>query len=234
MAKKNKDIVTRARTRKPAPVKKPFPVGFAIGAVVLTLALGSIITYSAKHQGLGDTSSLTYARAQIDDLKQIDVVSSNHKPGPQSYPDVESVPPTGGDHNVVPQSCQVYDKPIANEHAVHSLEHGAAWLTYDPSLPAKDIATLKKLADGDPYRMMSPYPGLKRKISLQAWGEQVFIDKVSDSRIKRFLELFAGGPQAPERNAACQGTTATGPVAPAPAPAPSASATPTASPTPKK
>lgn len=227
MAKKN-NPVSKARTRKPAPVKKPFPVGFAVGSLVLLLALGSIITYAAMNQGLGDKSSLTYAEHQISGLQSTKDLGSKHREGTLSYPDQDTTPPVGGDHNSAPSSCLVYDKAIANEHAVHSLEHGAVWVTYQPSLPAKDVTELKKLVEGDPYRMLSPYPGLKSKISLQAWGEQLFVDKVSDSRVKKFLDLFTAGPQTQERGAACQGTTATGPLV-APAATPSASAKPSAS-----
>ncbi len=240
MAKKN-NPVSKARSRKPAPVKKPFPVGFAIGALVLVLALGSIITYAAMNQGLGDKSSLKYAQNQIGGLQSTKGLASKHRDGTLSYPNSESAPPAGGDHNSAPSSCMVYDKAIANEHAVHSLEHGAVWITYQPELPKKDVDDLKKLVEGDPYRMLSPYPGLKSKVSLQAWGEQLFVDKVSDSRVKKFLDLFTSGPQTREPGAACQGTTATGPLIATPAPSaslkPSGSARPSApapAPTPSK
>jgi hypothetical protein len=225
MAKKN-NPVSKARSRKPAPVKKPFPVGFAVGTVVLFALLGSIILYAAKNQGLGDTTSLTYAEHNVSGLVTKHGLSSKHVEGPIDYKDSATIPPIGGNHNTAPESCQVYDKAIANEHAVHSLEHGAVWITYNPSLSSKDVDKLKELVNGDPYRMLSPYPGLKSPVSLQAWGEQIFVDKVSDPRIKKFLDLFTGGPQAPERTAACQGTTATGPLAAA---APVATSTPTAS-----
>ena len=223
MAKKN-NPVNKARTRKPAPVKKPFPVGFAIGSLVLFLFLGGIITYAAMNQGLGDQSSLTYAEHQIDGLQKHHGLARQHKEGALTYPDSETVPPMGGNHNPAPESCAVYDKAIANEHAVHSLEHGAVWVTYNPSLDSKDVAKLKDLVNGDPYRMLSPYPGLKSPISLQAWGEQIFVQKVSDPKVKKFLDLFTGGPQAPEPGSPCQGTTATGPIA-------TATAAPTATPT---
>jgi hypothetical protein len=231
MAKKN-NPVSKARSRKPAPVKKPFPVGFALGSLALVLALGGIITYAALNQGLGDKSSLTYARHQISGLETTKDLGRSHREGTLSYPDSASKPPVGGDHNQVPESCQVYDKAIANEHAVHSLEHGAVWVTYDPSLPAKDVEKLKGKVDGDPYRMMSPYPGLKSKVSLQAWGEQLFVDSVNDKRIDTFLDLFTSGPQTLEAGAACQGTTATGPLAATPAPSASATPKASASPTP--
>ena len=69
------------------------------------------------------------------------------------------------------------------------------------------------LVDGNPSRLMSPYPGLKSAISLEAWGEQVFVDKASDARVKKFLDLFTKGPQAKEATATCVGTTQTGPLA---------------------
>jgi hypothetical protein len=238
MAKRN-DPVARARGRKPAPVKKPFPVGFAVGCVVLVLFLGGILTYAVLNTSLGDKSSLKYAQSQIDGLQNYSGLKQNHTTGdtPVNYPDQKDTPPVGGEHNGQPQSCQVYTAAIANEHAVHSLEHGAVWVTYNPDkVSAADITTLKAMVDGNPDRLMSPYPGLKKAISLQAWGERVFVDKVSDSRVKRFLELFTKGPQDKEPNQTCVGTTATGPVtavAPAPTPTPKASAAPTRKPTKK-
>lgn len=223
MAKQN-NPVARARGRKPAPVKKPFPVGFAVGCAALVLFLGGIITYAALNQGLGDKSSLTYANHQISGMTVKGGFSRKHLEGVIPYPGSASVPPIGGNHNSVPQSCQVYTAPIANEHAVHSMEHGAVWITYQPSLAAGEIATLKKLVDGDPSRMLSPYPGLKSPISVQAWGHQIFASKASDSRIKKFADLFTSGPQTLEPNAACQGTTTTGPITPTPTPTPAPSA----------
>jgi hypothetical protein len=231
MAKRN-DPVGRARGRKPAPVKKPFPVGFAVGVAVLVLFLGSILAYAVRNTGIGDKSSLKYAESQISGLQSSRDLKKDHKPGVLSYPDSSDSPPVGGDHNVDPQSCQVYTAALANEHAVHSLEHGAVWVTYNPAkaTPA-DITTLKALVDGNPDRLMSPYPGLKSAISLEAWGERVFVDKASDPRVKKFLDLFTKGPQALERTATCVGTTQTGPLSATPTPttAPTASTAPRAS-----
>ena len=46
-----------------------------------------------------------------------------------NYP---QTPPTGGDHNPVWLNCGVYEEPQQNENAVHVLEHGAIWTTYNP------------------------------------------------------------------------------------------------------
>ena len=121
-------------------------------------------------------------------------------------------------HNPIPQTCQVYTQPLADEHAVHSLEHGAVWVTYRPDLPADQIAALASKVQGNPYRMLSPYPGLDKPITLQAWGRSVSADKASDSQVDAFLDAYTSGPQAPERGAACSGTTDVGPLQSAPAP----------------
>ena len=46
------------------------------------------------------------------------------------------------------------------ERLVHSLEHGAVWITYQPDLPAAQIDVLRQLARSDEYLIVSPYPGL--------------------------------------------------------------------------
>jgi len=230
MSKRN-DPVSRARGRKAAPVKKPFPLGFVIGSTTLAAFLIAILAYAFINQGEGDKSSLIYAQKHVDGIENTKGLKRNHVEGPVNYPHQKDTPPVGGDHNGVPQSCQAYTAAIANEHAVHSLEHGAVWITYNPDkVTAKDIAALKADLEDDPYRLLSPYPGLKSPISLQAWGEQVFLNKSDDKRIKQFLTLFTQGPQDLERGAACQGTTDTGPVAAAPAPSTSASPSVSASP----
>lgn len=197
--------------KKGAPVKKPFPWAFAAGCAVLVLALGAVLGYAIANQGAGDKSSLKYAQGQIDGLKSSTGQTHEHVAGTIAYKDRTSVPPDGGNHNEVPQSCAVYTAQIPDENAVHSLEHGAVWITYNPTKASPaDVATLKGEVDGDPYRMLSPYPGLKSPISLQAWGEQLFVDSAKDARVKRFLALFTDGPQAREHGASCAGNTTTG------------------------
>jgi hypothetical protein len=218
MSKRN-NAVSRARGRT-APVKKPFPTGFVLGSLVLAAALIGILVYAVQNEGIGDKSSLKYAESHISGLHSSwtdDGDVRHHVQGPVTYPNEADTPPDKGDHNPLPQSCQAYTAKIANEHAVHSLEHGAVWITYNPDkVKGDDLKKLTAKLDGTPCRMLSPYPGLKSPVSLQAWGEQLFVDSVNDKRIDTFLELFTSGPQDLEKGSACQGTTATGPVEAAP------------------
>ena len=126
----------------------------------------------------------------IQDFRKSDpasIASRNHVDGPVTY---KQNPPVGGNHNPNWQRCagDVYPSAIANENAVHSLEHGAVWITYNPSLPAAQVAELAAKVKGNNYMLMSPYPGLTSPISLQAWGFQLRLDSATDSRINQFVQ----------------------------------------------
>jgi hypothetical protein len=101
----------------------------------------------------------------------------------------------------------LYTAPIDNEHAVHSLEHGAVWVAYRPDLPKNQVNALAKKVRGKDYMLMSPFPGLDKPISLQAWGYQLKVESASDDRIDRFISAFRRTASV-EPGATCsQGTT---------------------------
>jgi hypothetical protein len=138
-------------------------------------------------------------------------LSKGHVWGPVKY---NHTPPVGGDHTAPPvwQTCMgnIYKEQIPNEHAVHSLEHGAVWLTYKAGLPADQVKILESKIEGKPYTMMSPVEGLDKNVSLQAWGWQLKVDDVNDGRIADFIGALAKNATA-EPGATCQqGTTAVG------------------------
>ena len=84
----------------------------------------------------------------------------------------------------------VYTSQIANEQAVHALEHGAVWITYKPDLPQDQIDKLASRVRDVEFTMMSPYPGLDSAISLQAWGYQLKVDNANDGRIDEFISAL--------------------------------------------
>jgi hypothetical protein len=128
----------------------------------------------------------------------------NHLPGVLSY---DTTPPTGGNHSQYWADCAgaVYPNAIANENAVHMLEHGAVWITYNAkTLPADQLAVLTKLVSGVDPMALSPYPDLKTPISLQSWGYQLFVDNANDPRIKQFISALRYNPVVtPEYGAPC-------------------------------
>ncbi|WP_405105000.1 DUF3105 domain-containing protein [Micromonospora sp. NBC_01405] len=204
--------------RKPiAPVKvsqgRPWgPIALFVAVGVLAVA---IIGYGAwaSFQGskswekrAADISGIVNFRDKDPEL----VKGSNHQQGAVKY---VQAPPVAGPHNGAWQNCMgdVYDAPIANEHAVHSLEHGAVWITYRPDLPADQVAQLKDKVAGKEKMMLSPYEGLDKPISLQTWGYQLKVDKADDSRLDDFIKTLRVNASIEGPTANCsQGITATG------------------------
>lgn len=129
-----------------------------------------------------------------------------HVTEPVKYP---MDPPVGGRHNPTPQNCNgdVYPKPVKNEHAVHSLEHGAVWVTYTSKAPKADVRALAAKVRKTPYTMMSPYKKQKHPIMLSAWGVQRTVTGAKDPNVAKFFEKYVQGAQTPEPGAPCTGGT---------------------------
>jgi len=116
-------------------------------------------------------------------------------------------PPVGGNHAPVWQNCNgnVYTSQIQNENAVHSLEHGAVWITYNDKASPADVKALAAKVAKTPYTLMSPYKSESSPITLTAWGHQLNVAKASDPRVNAFLDKYVQGSQTPEPGAACTG-----------------------------
>lgn len=172
-----------------------------------------------------------------------DVATFSYTGGEHSWEKVSytETPPVGGTHNYIWQNCGIYDKPIHSEHAVHSLEHGAVWITYQPDLPEAEVDKLKELASAE-YMLLSPFPGLPAKIVVSSWNHQLKLEKADDPRLVKFIQKYKQNPTyTPEYGAACTGgvdTTADQPLPEKPSedfdphatPSPGAAVSPSASP----
>jgi Protein of unknown function (DUF3105) len=121
----------------------------------------------------------------------------------------EQSPPVGGKHAPYWQDCGFYSKPVRNENAVHSMEHGAVWITYRPGLPEKQVDKLRQMAESQTQVLVSPYPDLPSPVVASAWGEQLRLDSATDPRLKQFVKIFRRGSQAPEPDAPCTGGKST-------------------------
>ncbi len=116
-------------------------------------------------------------------------------------------PPVGGNHDKAWMTCDgtVYTKTIRDENAVHSLEHGAVWITYNGTATATDIRKLAGEVSRTPYTLMSPVTRQAGTITLSAWGHQLTVGTASDPRVGQFLTAYVQGPQTPEPGAPCTG-----------------------------
>ncbi|MBL1074895.1 DUF3105 domain-containing protein [Nocardia sp. 2] len=190
------------------PTKRNVP-WMLIGAIVTIVALVGAIAwylvpkYHAKEE-------LKNPSAYIDGVVKKEYDAGLHVASTQRVA-YDQTPAFGGPHDSSWAACTgvVYSKAIRTENAVHSLEHGAVWITYNPDkVDAAGIDTLKKKVEGQPYMLMSPYPNLDKPISLQAWGHQLKLDSVSDARVDRFIKDLRLNPNTyPEVGASCANPT---------------------------
>ncbi|TFC21391.1 DUF3105 domain-containing protein [Cryobacterium glucosi] len=102
------------------------------------------------------------APTSVDGVQTFPNQTSQHVTGTVKY---NPLPPVGGDHSVTLLNCGVYSENVPNENAVHSLEHGAVWVTYDASTVTGDqLAALRKEIPSA-YAILSRSPVSRRRSS---------------------------------------------------------------------
>ena len=169
--------------------------------VIAALLIGSAAFVLAGQQR--DEAELeAAANAPIDGVKSFSDLTRNHVETPVDYP---QAPPVGGDHAPIWTNCGAYDQPVEPTQAVHSLEHGAVWVGYDPALGAEEVEKLTGLAESNSYVLVSPVDGVASPVTVSAWGKQLELDGAEDPRLAAFVQKYQQGPQTPEPGAACTG-----------------------------
>ncbi|MFC3999586.1 DUF3105 domain-containing protein [Nocardiopsis sediminis] len=143
-------------------------------------------------------------RRNIEGLRTFDDLTNEHVTETVDY---EQTPPVGGDHHAIWQNCGAYDAPVPTMNAVHSLEHGAVWITYDPELPADQVEALNSLYSDGSYVLVSPFDeaDMPAPIVASGWGTQVELDSADDDRLSKFLRAYERSSDVPEPGAACSG-----------------------------
>jgi hypothetical protein len=173
-----------------APSRAPVVALAVIGAAIvvcLAVAVPMLLTEDAT------PTDLSAVRA-YDDLPV------DHTPDDVDYP---QSPPVGGPHDPTWLDCGVYDEPVRDENAVHDLEHGTVWISYEPDLDADDV---EALAEQLPQNgILAPYPGLAAPVVVTAWGRQLELEGSDDRRLAMFVQRYGGGETAPEPFASCAG-----------------------------
>lgn len=126
---------------------------------------------------------------------------TGHTLGAVAYP---QTPPAGGEHHPTWLNCGVYTESVPNVYAVHALEHGAVWVTYDPGINQEALAALREHLPSS-YVILSPFVGLPSPIVLSAWNAQLPVDSPDDPRLPRFFEEYWRNQNVPEPGALCTG-----------------------------
>ncbi len=180
--------------------------GAAAVIVLAAAACSDSIDGAAVADPFAPTTAEPDPARRIEGITVVEYPAGRHV-SPTQRVAYDRTPPFGGPHDAAWATCTgtVYDQPIRSENAVHSLEHGAVWITYDPKLvTGSDLDLLVQIVEGQPYLLMSPYPGLSAPVSLQSWGHQLAVDGPEDPRVEHFIEaLRLNRNTFPEPGATC-------------------------------
>ncbi|WP_191871195.1 DUF3105 domain-containing protein [Streptomyces filipinensis] len=181
--------------------------------VVAGLVVGGVVVLNSRSDDKKDTASDSKGSAAdsghwvagADGVKTWSgKLERTHVPTSVSYP---MHPPVGGNHNPVWANCNgdVYTEPVPDENAVHSLEHGAVWVTYTSEAKKADVDALAAKVKKTPYSLMSPYRNQAAPLILSAWGHQVTVKSAADPEVDKFFAAYVQGAQTPEPGAPCTG-----------------------------
>ena len=145
--------------QRPAPPRKPGksivnqkqrPWGLIIAATLVVVFAAAVVTYAITRS---PKVTDPYRQPALADATKISGVTYRVEPDHTHVQGVikyDASPPVGGNHSQYWVDCTgtVYPNAIANENAVHGLEHGAVWITYRPGLPKSEVDTLAKYVSG--------------------------------------------------------------------------------------
>ncbi len=181
----------RARRNRRIGIGAAIAGGVAVVALIVTTVV--LTPQAASYSAGGDGT-------EVDGVQTFDNTST-HVEGVVDYP---QTPPAGGPHNPAWLNCGVYTEPVPAENAVHSLEHGALWVTYDPSISDAALESLRSVLPST-YVILSPFDDLPAPIVLSGWNSQLQVDDADDPRIAAFIEEYWQSQNVPEPGALCTG-----------------------------
>lgn len=139
---------------------------------------------------------------ELEAVETFDDMGTQHLAAGQETPEYNSDPPTSGPHAETPAACGVYRQPVPDVNALHSMEHGAIVLQYDPELSQEQIVELEEIGrDVGGEIIVAPRPDNPAAVTLTAWTKLLVLDEVDGDVISAFEREF--GNRSPEAGAQC-------------------------------
>ncbi len=130
--------------------------------------------------------------------QEVKVESRSHVPDGTRIT-YNSNPPAAGEHYATTAHAGIYDKAPEDGNLVHSLEHGAVILWYNPKLLSKEkIETLKNIFNQTVGKgIMASRESMDVPVAVSSWGRVLKLKTIDMKQIKAFFETNMN--RAPEQ-----------------------------------
>jgi len=158
-----------------------------IGVTILLLLFAYISSNKAKQNEQQAIDDL-FEKEIVLDVQEFKDQGTEHISEPGNF-EYNSNPPTSGPHYAQAPEWGFYPKPIDDESALHAVEHGGVWVSYN-NLNQDEIDILKEFTDTNAQSVIvTPRPENNTRISAVAWTKLVKFDDVDVDALQKFLLL---------------------------------------------
>jgi hypothetical protein len=186
-------------------------VAIVVAVVLVAGAIGGYLVLRPKPAsaaGCGTVQTISQYDPSTEDRAHIG--SASEVPTPPALSTYPSTPPASGPHDPSPQPAGTYESPPDVYRTIHSLEHAAVIIWYDPSATGSALDELKAYYQ-DPVQqdhvIVAPYsfpdqgtagslPSGKSMV-LVAWHHEQSCNNVSLDAAKSFVGSYRYDPQRP-------------------------------------
>ena len=116
----------------------------------------------------------------------VTIMSSEHIDVGDPHESYNSNPPTSGPH-AGPLPWGFHEDEVADEDAIHNLEHGGIWISYK-DLDQQSIDTLREIArENSQSVVVSPRAANENKVAVASWGRLMKLETVDFDSIMEFI-----------------------------------------------
>ncbi|MEK9183309.1 MAG: DUF3105 domain-containing protein [Patescibacteria group bacterium] len=129
--------------------------------------------------------------------EKIPIMGNNHISLSSPHEPYNSNPPTSGPHTGKDADWGAHQDEISDEVAIHNLEHGGIWITYQDKNDQDLKNKMEELARQYQSKiLLSPRAKNDSPIALSAWGRLLKLSAFDEIKIKKFIRQYKNkGPE---------------------------------------
>ena len=189
----------RAAEQRKAAMKRNI---LTIGSAVLVGAIVVVAIVAQRQSGEGpvqDNVGVAAAEANCDDVEELEEQEAGHIEAGAEHEPYSSSPPTSGPHYEVPAETTFFTEQIPPEQVLHTMEHGAIAIWYQPDAPQETLDDIEAVTAQEPAATVTlPYTDLESPytFAMTGWGVVQKCEKVSQEVVDDFRRDYQGeGPE---------------------------------------